>query len=124
MSWTRRQVLAMPALLAVSPSTGARIREIRIGFEDYRYRAPYKFGGKEVDRVTLLNVHPSRVHDLLAPDELLVEPATQTESYIDSFGNRCMRLVAFSFTASRNSVCRRRLSIARSRCSRRWASRS
>ena len=44
--------------------------------------------------VTLLNVHPSRVHDLLAPDELLVEPATQTESYIDSFGNRCMRFVA------------------------------
>jgi L-alanine-DL-glutamate epimerase-like enolase superfamily enzyme len=57
MSVTRREILAMPALLAAAPSTDARIEEIRIGFEDYRYRAPYKFGGKEVDRVTMLNVH-------------------------------------------------------------------
>ncbi|MBZ5622708.1 MAG: hypothetical protein LAQ69_28835 [Acidobacteriia bacterium] len=47
----------MPAFLAAARSTDARIEEIRTGFEDYRYRAPYKFGGKEVDRVTLLNVH-------------------------------------------------------------------
>lgn len=26
-------------------------------YEEYRYRTPYKFGGREVDRVTLLNVH-------------------------------------------------------------------
>ncbi len=57
MSATRRQILAMPALLAAGPSTDARIEEVRIGFEDYLYRAPYKFGGQEVDRVTLLNVH-------------------------------------------------------------------
>jgi transglutaminase-like putative cysteine protease len=44
--------------------------------------------------ITLLNVHPSRVPDLLSPDELRVEPATRTDSFIDSFGNRCMRLVA------------------------------
>ena len=44
--------------------------------------------------VTLLNVHPSRVADLRAPDKLLVEPATQMDSYIDSFGNRCNRFVA------------------------------
>jgi L-alanine-DL-glutamate epimerase-like enolase superfamily enzyme len=48
--------LAMPALLTAAPSTDARIEELQIGFEDYLYRAPYKFGGKEVDRVTLLNV--------------------------------------------------------------------
>jgi hypothetical protein len=54
---TRRVFLAMPALLAAAPATDARIEEIRIGFEDYLYRAPYKFGGKEVDRVTMLNVH-------------------------------------------------------------------
>ncbi len=47
-----------------------------------------------VAMVTLLNVHPSRVGDLRAPDELQVEPAAQMESYIDSFGNRCMRFVA------------------------------
>ena len=53
---TRREFLAMPAFLAAR-ATDARIEEIRASFEDYRYRAPYKFGGKEVDRVTLLNVH-------------------------------------------------------------------
>ncbi len=47
----------MPALLAAAPATDARIEELRTSFEDHLYRAPYKFGGKEVDRVTLLNVH-------------------------------------------------------------------
>jgi L-alanine-DL-glutamate epimerase-like enolase superfamily enzyme len=56
MTFPRRQFLAMPALLAAAPSTDARIDDLRIAFEDYRYRAPYKFGGKEVDRVTMLNV--------------------------------------------------------------------
>jgi L-alanine-DL-glutamate epimerase-like enolase superfamily enzyme len=32
------------------------VAEVRHGFEDYVYRAPYKFGGRVVDRVTLLNV--------------------------------------------------------------------
>ncbi len=45
----------MPAFLAAR-ATDARIEEIRTGFQDYRYRAPYKFGGKEVDRVTMLSV--------------------------------------------------------------------
>jgi L-alanine-DL-glutamate epimerase-like enolase superfamily enzyme len=52
----RRDVLAMPALLLAARTTDTRIDEIVTDFEDYRYRAPYKFGGKEVDRVTLLNV--------------------------------------------------------------------
>jgi L-alanine-DL-glutamate epimerase-like enolase superfamily enzyme len=47
----------MPALLAAAPATDARIDDLRIDFQDFHYRAPYKFGGKEVDRVTLLNVH-------------------------------------------------------------------
>jgi hypothetical protein len=54
-SATRREFLAMPAFLAVAPSTDARIDELHIGFEDFQYRTPYKFGGKEVDRVTMLN---------------------------------------------------------------------
>ena len=37
-------------------STDIRIDEVRHGYEDYIYRAPYKFGGRVVDRVTLLNV--------------------------------------------------------------------
>jgi L-alanine-DL-glutamate epimerase-like enolase superfamily enzyme len=43
---------------AVRPSrpTDARIVEVRHSFEEFRYRAPYRFGGRSVDRVTLLNV--------------------------------------------------------------------
>ena len=52
----RRAFLAMPAILTAAPSTDARIDELTIGFQDYLYRAPYKFGGKEVDRLTMLNV--------------------------------------------------------------------
>ncbi len=47
-----------------------------------------------VAMVALLNVHPSRAADLLEPDELLVEPAVQIDSFIDSFGNRCTRFLA------------------------------
>ena len=53
---TRRTLLAMPAILAAAPPTGARIDELEIFFEDFRYRAPYKFGGREVDKVTMLKV--------------------------------------------------------------------
>src|SRR5882762_2438161 len=53
---TRRELLVMPFLLRGSNNTDARIDELEVSFEDFRYRAPYKFGGKEVDRVTLLNV--------------------------------------------------------------------
>ena len=61
---------------------------LRLGYDiQFDIPAPVAF-------VTLLNVHPSRVADLRAPDELHVEPATPLESYIDSFGNRCMRFVA------------------------------
>jgi len=52
----RRELLATPFLLRGPLSTDVHIDELEIIFEDYRYRAPYKFGGKEVDRVTLLNV--------------------------------------------------------------------
>lgn len=44
------------AALAAPPATDIRIEEVRHGYEDYRYRAPYKFGGRVVDRVTILNV--------------------------------------------------------------------
>jgi len=56
-SVTRRELLAMPAFLASGAATDARIEDVRIAFADYLYRAPYKFGGHEVDRVTMLNVH-------------------------------------------------------------------
>ena len=37
--------------------TDIRIDEVVHDYEDYVYRAPYKFGGRVVDRTTLLNVH-------------------------------------------------------------------
>ena len=43
--------------LAVPKATDIRIDEVQHSYEDYVYRAPYKFGGRVVDRVTLLNVH-------------------------------------------------------------------
>ncbi|HEV2448676.1 MAG TPA: enolase C-terminal domain-like protein [Candidatus Sulfopaludibacter sp.] len=57
MKLRRRELLAMPFFVPGPRSTDARIDEVRVEFEDYRYRAPYKFGGREVDRVTLLNAH-------------------------------------------------------------------
>ena len=44
-----------PAVKASRP-TDARILEVHHTFEEFRYRAPYRFGGRSVDRVTLLNV--------------------------------------------------------------------
>ncbi len=44
--------------------------------------------------VAMLYVHPSRLHDLREPDVLLSSAAVVKDDYIDSFGNRCARLVA------------------------------
>jgi len=38
-------------------SSDIRIKEIRVSYEDFPYRTPYEFGGRSVDRVTLLDVH-------------------------------------------------------------------
>jgi transglutaminase-like putative cysteine protease len=61
---------------------------IRLGY-DIQFEIP-----APVAMVALLNVHPSRAHDLLEPDELQIEPNIPVTSYIDSFGNRCARFVA------------------------------
>ena len=54
---SRRSLLGAPALaLAQSKAVEIRIREVRVEYEDFRYRTPYKFGNQVVDRVTLLNV--------------------------------------------------------------------
>jgi transglutaminase-like putative cysteine protease len=44
--------------------------------------------------VAVLKVHPSRVADLLNPDEIQISPASPSLDYLDSFGNRCTRIVA------------------------------
>ncbi|MCS6953159.1 MAG: enolase C-terminal domain-like protein [Bryobacterales bacterium] len=36
---------------------GIRVKDLQFGYEDYLYRTPIKFGGRVVDRVTILNVN-------------------------------------------------------------------
>ena len=47
-----------------------------------------------VPMMALLNVHPSRRHDLREPDRLTVEPDVPVEEYRDVFGNISTRFVA------------------------------
>ncbi len=61
---------------------------IRLGY-DIQFDLP-----AEVPMVALLHVHPSRMQDLLEPDELRIEPDIAVTHYLDSFGNRCSRFVA------------------------------
>ena len=61
---------------------------LRLGY-DIRFAIP-----APVAMVALLHVHPSRVADLRKPDEILIEPWTSVETFVDSFGNRCTRFVA------------------------------
>jgi hypothetical protein len=49
-------MLATPAIVKPPHAAAIRIEEVTHSYEDFRYRAPYKFGGVAVDRVTLLNV--------------------------------------------------------------------
>lgn len=46
---------AAPAV-AVPKATDVRIESVQHRFEEFHYRTPMKFGGREVDRVTLLHV--------------------------------------------------------------------
>ena len=61
---------------------------IRLGY-DIQFDIP-----APVPIVAMLNVHPSRAADLQEPDELRTEPAVPLETYQDSFGNLCTRMVA------------------------------
>jgi transglutaminase-like putative cysteine protease len=61
---------------------------IRVGCDlTYEFAAP-------TPMVLMLNVHPSRAADLLAPDLLRVAPLRPLTIYTDMFGNTCCRLVA------------------------------
>jgi transglutaminase-like putative cysteine protease len=44
--------------------------------------------------VVMLNVHYTRVSDLLVPDHLITNPAVPIRGYRDVFGNWCTRIVA------------------------------
>ena len=62
--------------------------KIRVGCDlTYECAAP-------TPMVLMVNVHPSRATDLLAPDLVRVAPIRPLSSYTDTFGNICCRLVA------------------------------
>ncbi|HUO55314.1 MAG TPA: transglutaminase family protein [Rhodoblastus sp.] len=61
---------------------------IRFGY-DMTYETP-----KPTPMIGLLNIHHSLVAQLEAPDAVHVEPFVPINSYHDSFGNFCVRLVA------------------------------
>src|SRR5580704_18555990 len=44
--------------------------------------------------VLMLNVHPSRLENLVVADEMVAEPAAPLHRYRDCFGNLCTRLLA------------------------------
>src|ERR1700682_416651 len=61
---------------------------IRLGYDiELKNSQPHAIIG-------VLNVHPSRVADLLEPDQVKVSPEIPVEVYSDCFGNRCTRLSA------------------------------
>jgi transglutaminase-like putative cysteine protease len=62
--------------------------QIRAGYE-LIYNSP-----KPTPLILTLNIHYSRVSDLIRPDHLISTPSVPVSSYRDGFGNWCTRLVA------------------------------
>jgi transglutaminase-like putative cysteine protease len=61
---------------------------IRVGYElEYSFPQP-------TPMIVTLNVHHSRVSDLVRPDHMFTSPSVPLSSYRDGFGNWCTRLVA------------------------------
>ncbi len=62
--------------------------QLKIGFElTYYFPQP-------TPMILLVNVHASRVSDLVIPDRLVVDPAVPITGYHDGFGNWCHRVFA------------------------------
>jgi transglutaminase-like putative cysteine protease len=62
--------------------------KIRFGYE-LLYNCP-----QPVPMILMLHVHPSRIPDLLVPDRMVTDPAVPLDTYMDSFGNTCTRILA------------------------------
>lgn len=62
--------------------------KIRIGYE-LEFLCP-----KPTPMILNLNVHSSRVPDLIVPDHVVTDPPIRLVSGFDSYGNKCARIVA------------------------------
>src|SRR5213082_1660836 len=76
--------------------------QIRLGYE-LIYDCP-----QPTPMLLMLNVHYTRVSDLVEPDHLVTTPAVPITGYRDSFGNWCSRIVAPAgeITITANAVVR------------------
>lgn len=75
-----------------APGAGAQTdalpMRIELGFDiAYETAAPTPL-------VTLLNIHPSRVRDIVGRETIVTDPHVPIRYYLDSFGNICGRLIA------------------------------
>ena len=61
---------------------------IRLGYE-LLYDCP-----QPTPMLLMLNVHYTRISDMVAPDHLVTSPSIPIRAYRDSFGNSCNRIVA------------------------------
>ena len=62
--------------------------KIRVGFELVYNSIDW------TPMIFMLNVHPSRSSDLMAPDWLQITPPRSITPYLDGFGNKCVRILA------------------------------
>ena len=62
--------------------------QIRVGYE-LVYDCP-----QPTPMVLMLNIHFTRVSDLVAPDHIIIHPSVPISAYRDGFGNWCSRIVA------------------------------
>ena len=62
--------------------------QIRVGYE-LVYDCP-----KATPMILLLNIHYTRMSDVIRPDHMITTPAIPIASYRDSYGNWCTRIVA------------------------------
>jgi transglutaminase-like putative cysteine protease len=61
---------------------------IRVGYElIYDCQQP-------IPMILTLNIHYTRVSDIIVPDHLITDPSVPISAYRDSFGNWCSRIVA------------------------------
>ena len=61
---------------------------IRIGYE-LTYECP-----QPTPMILTLNIHYSRVSDLVTPDHIVTSPPIPITAYRDGFGNWCSRIIA------------------------------
>jgi transglutaminase-like putative cysteine protease len=62
--------------------------QIRVGYE-LIYDCPHP-----TPMLLMLNVHHSRVADIVVPDHVMTDPGVPVHAYRDTFGNWCSRIVA------------------------------